>query len=721
MIEFLVVFLLVFVLLSSTGVFVWLLILHSRVTKLKETQERNHHTLLESISSLRREIAKLRSGTEIQESPPFRPDTSTSPNIFASPQVKEIASGLKSEESAAWFDLEERLGANWLLKLGMAMVVIGIALFLGYTFQRLGPAGKILIGAVVSAACILGGTLIERSRKYIVFGRVILSGGWALAYFTAYAMRHIEATRVIDTNAGGLITMGIVSIGMILYSLKYNSEFFTGFAYGLAYLALMVSRVPWSGLVAAAVLSTSIAVITRFRKWYGIEIFAVAATYVHHFIWLYPILHSMAPERTAFAEFNVSFAILICYWSIFTLSHFITRANVAIQDRYGQMSMILNAVGFAGLSVYQSFNQEWSFRFFLILGLVYFVVAFYSKLSKRRNDFLTASTIGALLLFIAVPYKFSGQTLILLWLLEIEFFLVTGYLLQEIQFRRIAWLTTFPFLLYHMHEQFITIPRSASFSDRFDNAGLLAVAICFLLNALFLAAKYAEQIKTVTEKQTPILYSTYGLISLLNYIHLEVISDWLGIAWSVVILVLVAAGYLLKSRTLALQAILLTVLVMLWCLLNGLDNPAERIFRTVIVAGIFLACSFISRAFEKIGSQKNVRQRHFTEEYYFFAAVAVVTALLWAETRAGYLTAAWAIEGVWVFLTAILLDRRSYRLLGLGILLLCTCKILFLDVWNLPTFQRIVTFIVLGASLVLISFLYTKYKDVWRKILLGKA
>ncbi|PYT58317.1 MAG: hypothetical protein DMG46_11705, partial [Acidobacteria bacterium] len=58
-----------------------------------------------------------------------------------------------------------------------------------------------------------------------------------------------------------------------------------------------------------------------------------------------------------------------------------------------------------------------------------------------------------------------------------------------------------------------------------------------------------------------------------------------------------------------------------------------------------------------------------------------------------------------------------FLLTGLGILLLCVAKVMALDVWGLQPRDRYVTFIIVGAALVLVSFLYSKYRDAIRQYL----
>jgi uncharacterized membrane protein len=107
----------------------------------------------------------------------------------------------KSESAAAqpkrnWADMEERLGANWLNKIGTAAFVIGVALLLNYSMHYLGAEGKIILGYVISAILLVVGIIGERNERYRIAGRAVLGGGWALAYFTTYALHNVAAVRL---------------------------------------------------------------------------------------------------------------------------------------------------------------------------------------------------------------------------------------------------------------------------------------------------------------------------------------------------------------------------------------------------------------------------------------------------------------------------------------------------------------------------------------------
>jgi hypothetical protein len=105
------------------------------------------------------------------------------------------------------------------------------------------------------------------------------------------------------------------------------------------------------------------------------------------------------------------------------------------------------------------------------------------------------------------------------------------------------------------------------------------------------------------------------------------------------------------------------------------------------------------------------------EQVFFFIALTLLTVLLALEMRHGMVTLSWGVEGVAVFLLALWLSERSFRLSGLGLLLLCVGKIIVVDVWRLNPRDRYLTFIVLGFALLLVSFLYTRNRETLRQYL----
>jgi uncharacterized membrane protein len=103
------------------------------------------------------------------------------------------------------------------------------------------------------------------------------------------------------------------------------------------------------------------------------------------------------------------------------------------------------------------------------------------------------------------------------------------------------------------------------------------------------------------------------------------------------------------------------------------------------------------------------------EQILFFVPLIMITWLLEAQISSGMLTLAWAVEAVVVFLFALVVGVRSFRLTGLGLLMLCVGKIIVIDVWRLGPRDRYLTFIGLGALLIGVSFLYSRYREAIRQ------
>jgi hypothetical protein len=122
------------------------------------------------------------------------------------------------------FALEENLGRNWLNKLGISLLVIGVASFGIYELGQLGALGRVVVSFVVSIALLIGGLFFERRERYRVLGHTLIGGGWALVFFTTYALQHVAAMRVISSETTDLVLMLAVALTMVAHTLRYRSQ-----------------------------------------------------------------------------------------------------------------------------------------------------------------------------------------------------------------------------------------------------------------------------------------------------------------------------------------------------------------------------------------------------------------------------------------------------------------------------------------------------------------
>jgi hypothetical protein len=222
-----------------------------------------------------------------------------------------------------------------------------------------------------------------------------------------------------------------------------------------------------------------------------------------------------------------------------------------------------------------------------------------------------------------------------------------------------------------------------------------------------------------------------GTGSVIALLYFQYPNDWLVTAWAVTVFILFGTSSLLDRSILLHQGILVTVATCVRGVMHNLFGASYftggdwtgRYFVLGSAVAVLLAC--LPFAFRVRDRQKGQALRipwvsaiiRHPEQFMFFAPVLLLTLMLALKMRAGMVTVAWGIEGVLIVLLALAVNERSYRLTGLVLLLVCVGKILLRDAWGLAPRDRYITFIILGAALLLVSFLYSKYREAIRQFL----
>ena len=224
-----------------------------------------------------------------------------------------------------------------------------------------------------------------------------------------------------------------------------------------------------------------------------------------------------------------------------------------------------------------------------------------------------------------------------------------------------------------------------------------------------------------------------GTITFAALMRFELEADWVASAWAALAFGLLAIAWSSERRVFLYQGLMVAVGVLFRTVLHNFYErsyfPAPGWESRWITVGISVALLLAALLFAFQLRKKNeesvetglvrllqgiVRR---PEQLLFFIAVGLLTVLLATEMRHGMVTLSWGLEGLAVFVLALWLGERSFRLTGLGLLLLCVGKILLVDVWRLDPRDRYLTFIVLGAALLLVSFLYTRNREALRQYL----
>jgi len=230
------------------------------------------------------------------------------------------------------------------------------------------------------------------------------------------------------------------------------------------------------------------------------------------------------------------------------------------------------------------------------------------------------------------------------------------------------------------------------------------------------------------------LLAYLGTATVAALFYFQVRDEWVVTSYAALAFALFGAALLLERQIFLHQGILLTLGTLARGMAHNLFGGGYfgegdwkgRYFvlgsaATILLASLFFAFLLRERnkslpaasGWKRMGMALVRRP----EQLQFFIPFVLLTLMLWMKMRAGMVTVSWGIEGVLIVLLALALKERSFRLTGLGMLLLCVAKVMAMDAWGLQPRDRYITFIIVGAALLSVSFLYSKYRETIRQFL----
>jgi len=569
--------------------------------------------------------------------------------------------------------LEETLGKNWLNKLGIIALVIGISLFLAYKFPSLSNPAKIGLGYFVSFLILGTGVYLERSDRYRVFARALIGGGWALTFFVTYAMHFVPYTRVMDTQWADLILLFLVAVAMVVHTLRYDSQVVTGLAFLLAFTTVAISQNTIYSLSAGAILALGLVAIVHRHQWFELEVFGILASYLNHLIWLAKIIVPMAGHHRTFPEFVPSTVLLCLYWATYRWSYIERRIQNNGQEIVSTFAAILNASFLLFLFRYQSVRPELAFYGLLVLGAVELTLGQLPRTRQRRTAFVILSTIGIILLVAAIPFKYSGMDTAVIWLAEAQMLLLAGVFTREVLFRGfgllLALLTSGDMLV----NQALPTLYDRLGQARFDVFGgflqvapapnsqlaisFLVAGLLFYANSLVIPRRWKELFTSENEHIVFRALSYLASFMLFVSLWLAFPGDWTGILWGAFAAALATIGFHAELEDLSWQAHLLVLAGFGRTLVLNIDATREwhgftfRFLTFTSMAVLLYFCAYFSGPrdsdFARLLSALDT-----------WAGSILIAVLAFKEISSPWIAVAWA---VFALLLLIIGDRVKRR------------------------------------------------------------
>jgi len=534
--------------------------------------------------------------------------------------------------------IEETLGTNWLNKLGIIILVVGVALFGIYELGALGPLGKVGISYLASAFLLVGGIFLEKNERYNLLGRTGIGGGWALLFFSTFGIYHVEAMRVLSQNPGALTLdcalMLLVGVAMAFHTLRYRSQFVTGLAFLLGYTTVALSQDTVYSLSAGVFLAIGLVSIVLKMGWFELEVFGILSSYLNHLYWLYRILGIEGAHGRHFEQYHASLALLFFYWLTFRISYIARSIKTDFEEHVSTLAALLNVLLLLGVMKFQSVQPELAYLALLIIGAFEFLLAQLPLTKRRRQAFVVLSVVGATLMLAAVPFHYSGNNVAILWLVGAEALLAAGIIAKEVVFRSLGLLTG---LLVGLH--LIVVDFRQLLNLRLANedlavaAGVLfsLCAVVFYINALGAGSRWKELFAGSPDRPLLTVHSHVGAFAAVSAAWALFSHDWTALAFASIMLAVAALGRALESRHLQVQYVLIGALSLYRGVVVNLhlESGEHAHVRIRLLTLPILAAAFYVSA--KLAALRDDPEQRTIRGLFAAAGSAFIALLIWFE------------------------------------------------------------------------------------------
>lgn len=279
--------------------------------------------------------------TPVPVAPAIARPTPAPPPASVPPVAPQPSPEPRAESPAPNAGWEVVVGASWLNKIGVLVLVLGLGFLLAYSFTHLGAGGRVLLGFGVSASLLAAGVVLARTDDHRVYGQGLIAGGWAGIYLTAFAMHGIPASRIVESDLVASTALLAVASGMIVHALRFQSMPMTSLSYVIAYATLAMSPLSGFSMAAAIPLTASLLVISVRAGWPALSMLGLAATYG-----LFAIREQAFPEAALDPSGAPRYLAIGVFWALFEV------ADLANRSRRSGLSLV-NTVGFLGVSLLQ--------------------------------------------------------------------------------------------------------------------------------------------------------------------------------------------------------------------------------------------------------------------------------------------------------------------------------------------------------------------------------
>jgi len=316
-------------------------------------------------------------------------------------------------------DIEKFIGENLINKIGIAVLVFGIAFFVKYAIDQdwINKVGRVCIGLLCGLILIF---FANRLRKnYHAFSSVLIGGAITIFYFTialAFHQYHLFG------QAPAFAIMVVITIFAVLISVLYDRiELGIIGTVGGFITPFLVSQGDGNWLVLFSyltILNVGLIVLAYYKRWRVINFIAFIFTQIIYLAWVQGKTGSPGFDYEGIFLFGTVFYILFLLMNV--IHHVVRESRLKAFDFIILLSVNFCYYGAGMYLINESNVTQYNGLFTASLGIVNLILAFlFFRRSKADKKFIYL-LIGITISFIslAAPVQLKGHYITLFWSAE---------------------------------------------------------------------------------------------------------------------------------------------------------------------------------------------------------------------------------------------------------------------------------------------------------------
>lgn len=683
-------------------------------------------------------------------------------------------------------NLEKFIGENLISKIGIVILIIGVAIGAKYAIDNnwISPVMRIVFGYVVGLGLV--GFAVKLKPNYLNFSAVLLSGGMATMYFITYfAYSYYNLISQISAFS----VMLIFTIFTVLAAINYNRVIIAQIslvgAYAIPFLLSEKSGRVEILFTYIAIINIGILTLSAKKYWKSLFYSSFFFTWISFAAWYFSRYQAAQDFTLALTFLSVFFVI---FYATFLVYKLLNHQTVDVENAAFILSNSFIFYGF-GYSILDG-KSGWENTlglFTMLNAFIHFGIGWLIKQFRLGDKTVFYLTIVLVLTFlsIAFPIQTEGSWTALFWTAEAvalywigrtkQVSLFENYSYPVMALSCIALLSEWTDLF---SQGYSIETRVTPFFNKYFAVGIFFVLGFGLINLINRNKKFESSLPSELAEIVKFGLAGVFLFALYNVFRTEIGNyfNWqqittavqvkndyenssypftnpaltsFNIIWQInyTIIFLTVLGWVnikkLNSAVLGYSNLVLNALITALFLLIGLYIFSDlrdlyltggnseyfkfgisNLFIRYISIPLILCLFWTSHTYIK----QEFINRHipfqmllflFDLGFYFSLWILVSSELLhWLDifgVQDSYklgLSILWGIYALFLIVLGIYLRKTHLRIGAIVLFSLTLIKLFFYDLSELGTISKTVVFVSLGILLLIISFLYNKYKNL---------